>query len=1051
MALTEQQQEITLNGGLDVKQSVELQDVSTLRRVENLRWNALKQLEKRPTYASTATPSTPGGYTDKDIQAVFSRENEVFGITAGNGLVVVNPGTPTEANYVVPDPAPDGNLGFYRKYMPQACKVSRRMVERSQNNSLGEGIYGCAHAIYGETTLVIAWLEVTATRHTLKAKAIDIDTETVLSATAIYSNVNATLPDFEMVAVPYYESAKEGVLICCTSGTAAPYTVQCFRYDVASKLFVQEANFTNNAKYVKIALANDAGLTSKVYFAYTDNTTGFVKAQYRTISTVTTTHNSTVAGQHGVCFCLNSVATLLVSCVGATAVKAECFGTPASVATLLTPSNETFYGVTAALQGDHVIVYTNAFPLALGIRVRTCNAAVTATTVTAGNVTLIPNAWLASSAFTFRSRAYCIVALDPSFSISTPRLTSLVVARYADGNNALATYARHDPIARFCHQVYYSPIEAGVFLQSGAAIISNRLHVVSPCNLTEDASPTYQARLATNLMHCVVDLANGPMPLPSLEIDGTTIVASGLPFEWDGDTPSEHAPICKPRIAGVDSSSGTGTTFATACSVRAIWRWIDAKGRLHRSAPSDLFSTGTLSNKSLSVYVTKPPFTAYDGVTANLLEPELYITTQGNTVYYLANNSGGRKLIPSSVESRGTYWIYTVVLEGVNGNPQIYSVGTTSPEIAAEAPPSFRSIVRIVDRLWALDAEDLTRVWYTKPLVAGYAPEWNALCTLYIGDDCVAISENNGVPTILARRGIWQVYGEGPDATLSNGTFAPARRLPHEVTCVDSLVCRTKLGLVFRGRRGFYLLGVDLGLRDLGLPIDPSSQAFSLGRSNSASKYSYAKVLYDEPHNEIRILDAFHSIHWVYNVVEDKWSQWTLSTSAQNHADMCIADGRVWYLHVGAASATSIRREYGVDEASYNFSAEGWLLQTPWIRFGGVAGYGRLWNMLLAISMDFARSGLASIVVTLDAVSPDYDSGVDTFTFVTFPLQTLPLRSVLRCPPSHQRAMTFQVTIQETCSAPYLGTVPIALRFVMGVDPKALKRLPPRAVEGSST
>mgnify|MGYP003326446935 CR=1 FL=1 len=55
------------------------------------------------------------------------------------------------------------------------------------------------------------------------------------------------------------------------------------------------------------------------------------------------------------------------------------------------------------------------------------------------------------------------------------------------------------------------------------------------------------------------------------------------------------------------------------------------------------------------------------------------------------------------------------------------------------------SVSRVADRLWGVDAEDRGRIWYTKPIVPGYAPEWNAANTLFVPNALGATWDEAGI------------------------------------------------------------------------------------------------------------------------------------------------------------------------------------------------------------------------------------------------------------------------------------------------------------------
>lgn len=1123
------EQEIPLNGGLDIKQSTELQDAGTLRAVTNLRWDAAGELRKRPTHASTCTITAPTGsdYTDCTPEGIYARGGEVFALTKDLGVAVIRPDSPTEALFPQRDVIMSaGTVGDDTvKYAPRACKVSRRMLERLQYNSSQAYIWQAASAVY-DNHLVIAWIEGTTTTAYVKAKAFDVDTGAVLStvqyATALSGAVSIS-------AIPYYASGAEGVMITYAQGIVAPITISAVLYNASTREFGGGGTLTTNARYAAHGVANAPSGDSRFYFAFCDNTTGTMTAQIRTPTVVSTTHTGTASDVSYFAFGVHANAVLILSAKPDTAVYAEVFGTPANRVSAMTSSGSyDFYGITCSFQDTAdraVIVYANVgddgLPCGelradMGVRVREVTFATTTPSV--GDEFLVPNTWLANSAFTLDSRSYVPLVIDPDGAIEVDN-TSVLVCRYYTAPGASP---RVEPCARIMHDRYFS-VDSNLFGSNpSVTVVDNKVHMVLTGDSTEDDAALYGVtgiRVPQSIFLSTLEFASEHLPLPSVTLDGTTTIASGLALEWDGDIVTEHAPLTRPTVHadvytvyGTDGSiaqSGTTSDFtnglanfpldvvgrtvsisgavnggnngsftvtarvsdttvrytnasgvteslpvsatwgigggdpvaAGTYSFKAIYRWVDAQGRLHRSTPSDAATVTASTISEITVYVKKPMFAALDGVVTTRMEPELYVTEAGGAVYYLANDSDGIKKHRSTT-SENFWYVYETVQQGDPANPSLYSDGTDGSEIVPEPPPSFRHIAHIGDRLWAIDAEDTSRVWFTKPLVAGYAPEWSTVCTLRVGDDCVAVTSLGGNPTFLCAKGVWQVYGAGPNE-FGVGFFSPAQRIAHECGCIDPLsVCRTPMGVVFRGRRGFYLINDGGQLTPFGVPVDPETRAPSL------TDYTYCRVLFDEVANEVRVIDVHGGKYYVFNLLEQKWSEWTQSTSAQNIVDAVVADGRVWYVHRGASSS-AVRREYGPDETST--STESWSVQSPWYKLDGVAGFGRLWELVLQLKLRASSSNVSTLTVTVETRSPEAAS--DTFTWTGAQLSALASSDVpadLRMHIADQRCKAFRVTITEACTSAYAGSSPVALRAIMGVDGKAVKQTRSGAQKGAA-
>jgi len=1050
MALQRQELEILLSGGLDEKTGTEVANPQTLAACTNLRWESTNKLSKRPTYATTASVPSPSGsnYGTPYGEAIYSNGGQIFTVSDDHGVAWLDPTTGTTM-YAGQSSAAES------RFSPRLCRVSRLPLERSQFGSESLGINQTAAAIYG-THLVLAWTTSVGNLLTyLNYRAFDISTgipltplkQTLMSST--YESARRTTNTQPYIqAAQYTPGGSEGVLITYSDGSSAPITIKAIHYVASTKAFSASSDLTTNAKYTHHSLAVNNSPTA-IYFGFIDNTADAFRGKFGTVAQIAAgtaqSHNATTTGTIFSHFLVGTNNVLITTANGA-AVYGEVWGTPANVQTIMSvAADETFFGSTAALETmvhatDGGVVWVAGV---IGTytptrsRVRSIQVAFNTSTPATGTASVVPNAWLASHGFAKDGRAYVGMSLHNSvFDGSTATASSVVLCRYAHTQSGTSV-VRHDQCARFCHDDYYAD-ESGISAAFATPLqYGDSVYFVNSISPSEDKAPTIGRFLPQNIVCTRVRFKNDlAMPCPACEVNGVTYVASGVLWAWDGDRAFEAAAVDLPAC-NVDASSGTGTTFASACNVRAIWRFVDKFGNLYRSRPSVAVSTGTFTNKRLDIYVTAPPFLALDGEDTGFysqqLEPELYITAQGGgSTYYLANNSASAKLVSTGETSNKVWWQFTTVLEGNSANPQLY---TNGGELDAEPPPPPQDIALVQDRLWLIDAEKPNRIFYTKPYSSGIAFEWNGTQNLTIPDDGVAVEDVGGIPTIFGKNGIHQIYGTGPDELGAGGFFEPSRRLPHQISCIDpNCVVKIPQGVFFRSRRGFHILGNDLSLQNVGLPIEPTTRIGSLADYAG----TYTKAVYDEFHNEVRVIDAEGDQYFVLNLNEGKWSRWTQDSSNQYAVDLAVADGRVHYLHYNA-STTQVRREKNVDESVHNESAEGWSLRSQYVRLDGIAGYGRLYEIVLVLDEGTNKTNVSALTVLYEYKNSETVSGSETFTITGAELSAMSVNNV-RIKPSNQKVRSFRITVSETCSGVTTGNTPVVARAVLGVDGKAFRQ-----------
>lgn len=1023
-----------LNGGLNTKFSGELADpTGSMAEVNNLRWNRLGELEKRPTYATEAVPGVPANadYGSVTVEALFARRGEVVALTDNYGFATIDPLDHTLLQYARRD-----IIGSeVSKYAPRACRVSRRALDRAQFGRNEGGIDQVVSALYGEV-LVVAWVEHGVTPF-LMYKAVHAPTGATVARTkrVVLATSSTSFPSVQ--AVPCYAAGSEGVLITYASGLGAPFTIHSVLYNAATRVFADGPDLVTTAKVAAHSLAGRP-YEEEVYLMYIDNAASVMKCHFGTAAEISggtsVVHTGVPSGAlYPGAICLGSTEALLVTHASNVAY-AERFGDAASYATIMTAPDDIFFSFAAAQEFDNntAVVWANAQggpSWRTFSRVRSAQVDFSAPTPVVLGQDDIPYAWIATGGFSLDGRAY--VGVSTSDPVAEETAASILVVRH-HSHRFTGNY-RNDPVARICHDQYFSAAAAGLRTFNTPAVDGKTVYITVPGFPSEDAytglgGPLSQLIYQSTLTFC--DTA--ALPLPSVEHDGTLLVASGLLVEWDGDTPTEHATVDRPRAYHDTTASGT-TTTTDKVYARAIWRWVDAQGKLHRSAPSNATEILPFTSKRLDVYVSKPPFAACDGsTTLQTLEPELYITADGGAVFYLANEPDGEKMVYTSNTIPSVQWKFEDVKLGNDSNPQLYSTGEGGTELVPEPPPSFRDVTRVGDRLFAIDAEDTTRVWFTKPFAAGYPPEWTTSNTLIVGDDCVAVRDLGGVPTVFGATGVHQIYGEGPDA-LGVGFFAPARRLPHDVDCIDPRVCSVGFGILFRARKGFYVLGNGGDLQPIGLPVD------ALARVPSAASYKHMKAVFHDLANEVRILDAYSVCQFLLSTLDRKWATWTQDALTQYAVDLVVADGRVWYVQGGAPN--TVRREYGVDELSP--TTEGYSLTTHWTKPDGLVGHGRLWRVFLEVALMGSAGSIETL--RLDIYNDFKETIAQTVTWSGPELLSVwgtEAIAKLSVVPERQIVTAVKFRVSCTFSAASVGPRPLTLRLSYGARISKGKRAP---------
>lgn len=1079
MPLAERIADIPLNGGLNTKRDLDRNDpAQSAETVIDLRCNRLGELEKRPAYATsyaiTDAPNRGGstlgisyvsGTATPIPNTVITRGRQPAILTDQLGVMTAINGEMQPHLALAGGFA--GNPSLRLGYCPTAAEVSRHIVASTAHGPYSLGILATTCAVYdpGDGTapiVVVAWSVYEYISGNAQCRIFARAYDSWTWSTVASTEVAAEQEIIYSLRACALNTTNPGVLVSYVTSDPAPYSIEAFRYNHTDRDFTSITNITNNARYRDHALLTSA-TAGQYYCAYVDDTSGALTVLHRTISSTAATHTAT-HGARAVALCtLRSGAVGIASAATGAAytLYAERFGDAAgAVSTGIGGANETAYTITAS--ADDNATDTDAMMVCIGVMDTTapptadqCHSRVV---YVDADVTLTfrenryqywtwPHAAVsyASQSGENVRRSFVLqhTPLRDFDGAASGEVASYVLARPSwtadsDATNKITM----DPVARIAHdRAYVVPQFAITYLcgpQMGAAINGHRIFTATLIDPTEDDVVGFNGEIATSVALNVVDLRQQPMPY--VDLGHTTIIGGGILADFDGEKCTESQPIARPLVYVSESGPGVTQTF----NVVAIFRWVDAAGNLHRSAPSAPV-TATLTNETATVYAGIP---AWSGIVeTDLYAPaiDLYVTTDGGSTYYLAQ-SGGVKFVGTPITC---WYTFSDVRAAAGTEPQLYSDGSSSQELTSDPPPAMHALARIGDRIWGIDAEDRARVWYTKPIAAGYAPEWNVACTLFIGDDGVAIEDVGGTPTVFGARGIWQIFGEGPNA-LGVGSFAPARRLPHEITCISPRVAKTPAGVAFRSHRGVMLLDVSGQLQPIGLPVELLTRV-TLPLHADADWYQQLK--YDERNNELRLVDETKG-DFVYSMSEGKWAKWS-GLSGSNIYDVAVVDGRTWVAR-SQSSSRFLSSEALPGETDHVLQNYGWSYETPWIRFDGVGGYVRVWRVVLQLRVPSGAD--LTIVSSVSAQYTTRDGAINTFTWTgseldaEFTAQGAPADGLLELTihPAAQKCGAFRLYITETESLSTLGVQPVNARVFYGVDPKFAKNRGDGAKRGAS-
>lgn len=454
-------------------------------------------------------------------------------------------------------------------------------------------------------------------------------------------------------------------------------------------------------------------------------------------------------------------------------------------------------------------------------------------------------------------------------------------------------------------------------------------------------------------------------PLRYAQHGGAAYVSGAALTLYDGRIHRESDFLEAPVVTSV-VTGGTGSLLPTngTYSVRAVFAYLDATGRMHRSAPSVAYVSGALTTgdaplvtvrypQATSKVSNEWPTPPVNDPTAFFVELYMMDIAGGDTTHKLMLHSSGTALQPQSITAGvATFSVLAYYAAGA----VIYDeVGL---ELTADASPPVLDLEVIGDRLWLLDAEDRERLWPSKTLAEGYAFEFSAALPQRVpGGDGVALTQINGSPVTMRRDGLFVIYGDGPNNAGSGGIFSVPRRLDGCPGCITgNTVVKVPQGVIYQSDRGFFLLD------------SATQKATQVGvEMEGVISNNFVAATYSERDGRVIFWrdTSGSDENLILDVRSGKWSTWDPSEATLSAVQLESGDVATF-----ATSGTDIvEAHYGT---SYT-AGVGMVLETAWLKPAKVNGRVH-WD---DVTLTAEKLDDHSITIT---VYHDYDNSTATDT-----------------------------------------------------------------------
>ncbi len=591
-------------------------------------------------------------------------------------------------------------------------------------------------------------------------------------------------------------------------------------------------------------------------------------------------------------------------------IRAVDFGSqyaPVSVDATLSPTTRNISGILVSGSTTRLFYEVSAASPSNAL-VKT--ATVTALGITTAPLTVLRSVGMASKPFVNPSGVHLAVVHDSTLQ-STYFVTDsdgLIHSRSASGTaGGLSSRASHLP------EIFFGP--NGQFLH----VAEIKTQVITENNTT------FTRTGVSRFSH---DFTLEVFPKTS-EFAGSLYLPGAFLQAYDGDGFVEAGYHIYPE--GVSAIvAGAGSIGIGTYLYYAMYEWVDAKGQLHRSAPS-IPLTVVVGGANSTVTLTIPTLriTARQGTrTAPIIA--VYRTTAGGTIPYrvssrtVAGGNNGLFLSDPTVDS--ITFVDVLADTAITSQEILYTAGGELENLPT--PPCSAATV-FKNRLFLNTTDGSREIFFSKESSAGVGagfsplliltPDNSAADTLGLGvlDDKLILFKNYSA---------YVTFGDGPNATGVGGAFSVPERIATSTGCpYAASITSAKQGLFYKSTKGLRLLDRGLNEVPIGIPVkDMDGLTISSG------------IVMPEA-EEIRFLHADGDAA-IYNDLFQQWSSFT------NYAAI---DSAIWLGVFAFAEADgTVRLE---DRSSFTDAGQFYpmTVEMGWISLASVEGFQRVWRLLL--------------------------------------------------------------------------------------------------------
>ncbi len=398
-------------------------------------------------------------------------------------------------------------------------------------------------------------------------------------------------------------------------------------------------------------------------------------------------------------------------------------------------------------------------------------------------------------------------------------------------------------------------------------------------------------------------------------------ITGGYLSMYDGQSVVEHGFHLFPENISTSILTSGGSIADGTYLYYVTYEWIDAKGQIHRSAPSiasSVVMTGgggagrvTLTIPTLRLTSkTSPRIDAHIGI---------YRTKVNSTVAYRVSSVSSFTFNDTTVDT--ITYTDSASDASIASNDLLY---TTGGVIQNGQSQSATLIKTFKNRMFLAGLENKTVLAYSKEFVPTESVAFADEFTIKVDDDggdIVAIESMDDYLIVFKENRIYVLTGNGPNDLGQSNDYNQLTKLSIDVGCSEpNSVVLTPVGIMFKSHKGIYLLSRSL---------QPSYIGADVELYNSQTVMSSDVV--PETNMIIFLCDSGRAL--VYDYYMNEWSTFT------NHNGL---DATIWknnYTYLKSDNKIYKRNVNKFKDGEQKYSL---TIETSWIKLNGIQNFQRI-------------------------------------------------------------------------------------------------------------